>query len=283
MDDDWGDLPPIDAADDELELVGAAVRRALVQPVDAALAEAHVRLMVAARASAPPPGPFRTRPGPAPTPPRRLPRPAPFIAGLAAGGLVAAAVAAVFSLPGRGHHRATELSTPPPAVVTTGAPETTTVTDNVPTSAVPATVPVTAVVTTAAPPASVPASTSTTAATAPTTLAPPTTPRTEPPATTPSTTSSTAAGDACVNPVLVSITATLQPGGRYVTVVIRTTGTVPYMSVNISGIAGVTANLQPTAFGFQGTVTAPTVIPAGSVLEAGACGNRIRGTAVIQS
>ena len=52
MDNTWqpDDLSPIDedGLDAELELVGAAVRHALVRPLDPAMAEAHVRLMVVA-------------------------------------------------------------------------------------------------------------------------------------------------------------------------------------------------------------------------------------------
>ena len=83
--------------------------------------------------------------------------------------------------------------------------------------------------------------------------------------------------------MLISVTATLTDGGMAVAVVIRTSGTVPYMSATIAGMTGVVSNLQPTSFGFQGTVTAPTTIPAGSVLEIGSCGNQIRGKVVIQA
>jgi hypothetical protein len=97
-----------------------------------------------------------------------------------------------------------------------------------------------------------------------------------------STTPTTHPSTSCVNPVLVSATATLLPGDRSVSVVITTTGTVPYMSATVVGMTGVVASLQANPNGFTGTVTAPEPIPAGSVLEVGSCGNRIRANIVIQ-
>ncbi len=297
-----GDLPTVDAADAELELVGAAVRRALVQPIAPALADAHVREMVAAHAGGP---------GRVPRPRRHhtlgqawRSRLAPLLSAAAAAGIAAAAVAGSLpapvqgalataaahvgiSLRGRDDHRTTRVSTPTPptrpphAPITVLPPPTITLT---PTSAPRATAPAPSAPTTAASaPSSVPVTTltPTSAATEPATTAPPTTVARVGPTTTASPPTSTSPRAGCANPGIVSATATLQPGGTSVSVVITTSGTVPYMSATIDGMSGVVADLQPTPSGFAGTVTAPTTIPVGALLVFGACG--VRGSATIQA
>ena len=297
------DLLPVDPLDDELELVGATLRRTLVQPLPSDVAEAHVRLMVAAHVSGGS-GPRRVL--------RRAPRPAgasgqwqrrlvPLVSGVAAAGLAAAAVTGAFptplqsrladaaahlgvSLPGRDDHRNTRVSTPLPTepTPTTQAPPTTVATGQTATTQPP---PVESTVTT---PTTIAPAPPLTGAPSPTlatpTTAPPTTARETPTTTAPltSTTSTTKAPDTCVNPVLISVTATLEAGGKVVDVVIRTSGTVPYMSATIDGMGGVVEDLQRTSFGFQGTLTAPTTVPAGSTVVVGSCGNQIRGSAPVQ-
>ena len=262
------DLPPIAAGDEDLELVGAALRRALVQSVPASVADAHVRAMVAAHAES---GarrwsPRRTRPA------MRPQRFAPLLGGIAAAGLAAAFVGGALPLHDGGNHHVTRVATPAP-VTTTTLPTTTV--ESVPSTLAPVTTAppvVTASPTTEAPTTSLAPST---------TAAPPTTTRVEPTTTSPASTTTTTAGrNGCVNPAIISATATLINGGTAVQVSIRTSGTLPYLSATIDGMTGVVANLQPTSFGFEGTVTAPTTIPVGSLLVYGACG--LRGSVAIQ-
>jgi hypothetical protein len=303
MDSRWGAGDT--AVDDELEvLVGAAARASLVQPVDPAVAEEHVRLMVAAhrpsrvrwrrRRAAP----ARARIAHRPWWPAVVTAVAAAVVAAAMTGslprpvqdrLASAAAAVGVHLPRHHAGRGTRVSTPlppvdttvvppqPPAVVTTALP------------APPSTLgpPTTAVVAPPARPSLAPPSTLPAAPT-PISVVPPAPATTAGPAPTttlpPGTTTTTRSPTGCVNPVLVSVTATLVNGTQTVAVVIHTTGTVPYMSVDVAGATGVSANLQPTADGFQGTVTATSPIVAGtSVLEIGSCGGQIRGTAVIQA
>jgi hypothetical protein len=298
---EWGETgADFLATDDDVELVGATVRRALVAPAAPSVAAAHVRRMVAAHAEGPARGdrPFRPRA------PRDLrARLVPLAGAVAAAGIAAAAVAGALpapvqrdlaaaaahvgvGLPGRDDRGTTRLSTPtpaprPPLTASTTEPTATSVS---PETAVQSPTTVTTAATgstVAAPPARTP---STLPATipppAPAPPAPATTTRPDATTTLPSpTTSTTRAASGCANPGIVSATATLQSDGRTVSVVIRTSGTVPYMSATIDGVTGAVANLQPTSFGFQGTVTAPSAIPAGSLLVFGACG--LRGSAPV--
>jgi hypothetical protein len=283
-------------ADDDLVLVGAAVRDALVRPIDDSTAQAHVRLMVGAH-RAPRLRPSR-RPGVRPVDGYRTPWRVAAAVGAAAviaaafGGvlpapvqdrLAAAAASIGVTLPGRHDGGTSRVSTPDPPVAVT-APTTTV-------APAPTTIPA-ATTTPVSTPVSTLAPTTPTLAAAPTTAAPPTLPTTTPttrPASPPSTappppsTVTTAPSNGCVNPALVSVTATLIDGGQAVWIVIRTTGTVPYMSATVAGVAGVVVSLQPTADGFQGTATAPTPIPAGSILDIGSCNHRIRGSATVQA
>ncbi len=305
------DLLPVDAMADELELVGATLRGALARPLPPGVADAHVRLMVSAHAGGGPKRPLRRVPRPR-APRREWPRRlVPVVSGVAAAGLAAAALAGALpgpvqarlagaaahigvTLPGRDDHHGTWVSTPTPTTVT---PTPTTPTTLTPTTVTPSTV--TTVTTeqtvTTQPPTDRTATTATTLAAAPpppgapeTTLpprttAPPTTahetPTTAAPTT--STTPTTKAPDTCVNPALISATATLETNGKVVDLVIRTSGTVPYMSATIDGMTGVVENLTRTSFGFQGTLTAPTTVPAGSTVVFASCGNQIRGSAPI--
>jgi hypothetical protein len=304
------------AVDDELEPVGAALRAALVRPVDPALTEEHVRLMVAAHRPA---RLSRLRRRPAPRL-RAAHRPWwPSIVTAVAAAVVAAAVTGSFPRPvqdrlasaaaavvgihlPRHHPQPTRVSTPvPPTTVAPPTPST-------PETTVPPTDPSTRAAVAPTPPAPSPSPPSgsppSTVLGAPTPLgapppgplgAPPAPPHSAPaPAPTtvaapapstprpPSSTTTTRSPTGCVDPVLVSMTATLVSGGQVVEVVLHTTGTVPYVSVDITGATGVSANLQPTADGFQGTVTAASPITAGMVAVAGSCGGQIRGSAVIQ-
>jgi hypothetical protein len=314
MDSRWS--PGDTAVDDELEVLGAAVRATLVRPVDPAIADEHVRRMVAAYR----PSRLRwARRRGAPGRVRTVHRPWwPAIVTAVAAAVVAAAMTGSLPRPVQDrlasaagavgihlprHHvgRATRVSTPRPPVDTTvvrprPSAVVTTVPPSIPSTTATLGPPTTAVVAPPVAPPLAPPSTpppvralaptsvvapppATTAAPAPATTAAPAPATTVPPGTTTTTRSPTG----CVNPVLVSVTATLV-GTQTVAVVIQTTGTVPYMSVDIAGATGVSANLQPTADGFRGTVTATSPIIAGtSVLEVGSCGGQIRGTAVIQA
>jgi hypothetical protein len=132
MDDRWDtdgadELATIDADDLELELVGVAVRSALVRPIDPATAQRHVRLMVDAHRD----GPARPRRAPGNRTTRGTVRriASPIVAGIAAAALVAAASADVLPapvqrrmadaaaeigihLPGRGNRGPSRITTP---------------------------------------------------------------------------------------------------------------------------------------------------------------------------
>jgi hypothetical protein len=74
------------------------------------------------------------------------------------------------------------------------------------------------------------------------------------------------------------VDATLGLGGHEVLVVVRTTGTVPYLSAVVGGVA---ISLTPASGGFRGTITSATAIAPGAVLRVGSCGGSLQGSTTV--